>query len=521
MTIQKATLTAIGANVAKTYGTENPALPYNISGFINGDNIQAVDTLPITSTNAILQSNVGDYVVSVTGAVDNNYIFVFVNGNLKISKATQKIEIANEKARVRIGEKITLTASATSRLALAIKVSDTLIVSRNGLAFTGLKEGSVKITLHQEGDSNYFPADSVYVTMTSTGVGGVSTSILAVTGPSLVVPGQSYTYRMTEKPGFKYLWKYTGKGINWGIRPEDTLAYRVQVIFPDSVKGYIKGYIFDDFGNLLKLDSIQIKSNPNPLALLAAQLAEQLTPLKCTPVVTDCRNSYIVEFNYGKRTVEKTTCSSSGYGDYTTVGRIDTLIMGNGYNFRVSGRNTAGIAAFYGIWIDYANDGEYGVEDFVAASLKADSAFDVRNYTIKNDDSYKGPRRVRISMQTTAVTSQGSCQGEGIVGETEDYLIIIREPDPLVAPQFISPDGDGFNDVFEIRGITLLKSNKKDPETRSLVVFDRVGKIVYQNSLYDNTWDGKDTKGNKITDGTYFYRFTNGEKELKGFIEVR
>ena len=34
LTIQKATLTAIGANVAKTYGTENPALPYNISGFI-------------------------------------------------------------------------------------------------------------------------------------------------------------------------------------------------------------------------------------------------------------------------------------------------------------------------------------------------------------------------------------------------------------------------------------------------------------------------------------------------------
>ena len=50
-------------------------------------------------------------------------------------------------------------------------------------------------------------------------------------------------------------------------------------------------------------------------------------------------------------------------------------------------------------------------------------------------------------------------------------------------PEFISPNGDGLNDVFEIPGL-------ESYPNASLKVFNRWGKIVYRKQPYDNMWDG-------------------------------
>lgn len=88
------------------------------------------------------------------------------------------------------------------------------------------------------------------------------------------------------------------------------------------------------------------------------------------------------------------------------------------------------------------------------------------------------------------------------------------EPVPLL-PDIITPNGDGFNDMW---AIDLDKyGNSK------VIIFDRWGAIVYETDAYQNEWNGTYQKsGEKVADGTYFYLLTpNGQTTvLKGAINV-
>ncbi|AUD02040.1 SdrD B-like domain-containing protein [Spirosoma pollinicola] len=74
----------------------------------------------------------------------------------------------------------------------------------------------------------------------------------------------------------------------------------------------------------------------------------------------------------------------------------------------------------------------------------------------------------------------------------------------MFIPEGFSPNGDGVNDLFVIRGVAGL--------TVSLEVYNRWGHIVYKNDDYQNDWDGKPNTGiaissdaNGVPDGTYYY----------------
>lgn len=66
-------------------------------------------------------------------------------------------------------------------------------------------------------------------------------------------------------------------------------------------------------------------------------------------------------------------------------------------------------------------------------------------------------------------------------------------PDKVYPPNVITPNGDGLNDVFDIKGLELFDNSK-------VTIYDRWGNIVYENSNYKNDWDG----GNQ-PEGTYYY----------------
>jgi gliding motility-associated-like protein len=85
----------------------------------------------------------------------------------------------------------------------------------------------------------------------------------------------------------------------------------------------------------------------------------------------------------------------------------------------------------------------------------------------------------------------------------------------LLIPTLITPNGDGRNDYFVLRGIETLGSTE-------LVIFDRRGLKVYENNEYDNTWEGLDYNSNPLPDDTYFYVIrTASGKSLSGYIVVR
>ncbi|HAB31152.1 MAG TPA: hypothetical protein DCE13_01275, partial [Cryomorphaceae bacterium] len=73
--------------------------------------------------------------------------------------------------------------------------------------------------------------------------------------------------------------------------------------------------------------------------------------------------------------------------------------------------------------------------------------------------------------------------------------------DTVIVPNVVTPNGDGVNDGFRIQGAMSYSSN------RYLKIMNRFGKVVYENTAYDNAmpWKGEDNRGNRLADGVYFY----------------
>lgn len=70
---------------------------------------------------------------------------------------------------------------------------------------------------------------------------------------------------------------------------------------------------------------------------------------------------------------------------------------------------------------------------------------------------------------------------------------------PIVPPNIFTPNGDGTNEYFIIDQLDGYPNSK-------LSVYNRWGKLVYENDNYLNDWDGTHFKsGNKLADGVYFY----------------
>lgn len=98
-------------------------------------------------------------------------------------------------------------------------------------------------------------------------------------------------------------------------------------------------------------------------------------------------------------------------------------------------------------------------------------------------------------------------------------LMVVRVNN-LTIPTLITPNEDGRNDYFEIRGL------KETLGTTELTIFDRRGLKVYENNNYTNDegnrWDGRDYNDNPLPEDTYFYviRASNGVS-ISGYIVVR
>ncbi len=101
----------------------------------------------------------------------------------------------------------------------------------------------------------------------------------------------------------------------------------------------------------------------------------------------------------------------------------------------------------------------------------------------------------------------------GVCPSSSDTIDIIVHD--LIIPTLITPNKDGRNEYFIIRGIETLGKTE-------LVIFNRWGVRVYLNNNYDNKWDGVDENENPLPEDTYFFILRpEKSKPFSGYIVVR
>ena len=122
-----------------------------------------------------------------------------------------------------------------------------------------------------------------------------------------------------------------------------------------------------------------------------------------------------------------------------------------------------------------------------------------------------------VNSPTTGIT--GLSIGENkflwkvLNGSCEDTAKVKITVQNVFVPSVITPNGDGRNDYFKISEFT---------GKAELIIVNRWGNEEYSSNNYLNDWDGRNNKGSKLPEDTYFYilKFENG-KILKGSVLIK
>ncbi|MBI1192356.1 MAG: T9SS type B sorting domain-containing protein [Bacteroidetes bacterium] len=73
--------------------------------------------------------------------------------------------------------------------------------------------------------------------------------------------------------------------------------------------------------------------------------------------------------------------------------------------------------------------------------------------------------------------------------------------DELYLPDSFSPNGDGLFDTYTIDGVLAYPDN-------ALEIFDRWGRVIFNQNAYANTWNGiSEDSGEPLPEDVYYYRF--------------
>jgi hypothetical protein len=153
-TISQASLSITATNQTMTYGGPVPALTVSYLGFVNGDDAAKLTTPPTVTSTATSSSPAGAYPITVSGAVDPNYIISYIDGTLLVSPAALTIK-ANDANMTYGGVVPALTVSYIGFVNGDIASSLTTQPTVSTTASTASPAGSYPITALGASDPNY------------------------------------------------------------------------------------------------------------------------------------------------------------------------------------------------------------------------------------------------------------------------------------------------------------------------------------------------------------------------------
>lgn len=93
-------------------------------------------------------------------------------------------------------------------------------------------------------------------------------------------------------------------------------------------------------------------------------------------------------------------------------------------------------------------------------------------------------------------------------------LTITPAPEKIVIPNMFTPNGDGINDIWNIKALI------QYPQC-TVAIYTRYGSLVFQSRGYGKPWDGT-YNGSQLPVGTYYYIIDTqtGLKKLAGYVTI-
>ena len=170
--------------------------------------------------------------------------------------------------------------------------------------------------------------------------------------------------------------------------------------------------------------------------------------------------------------------------------------------------------------------------DISFISANENGLYDPLTHTVQWTFSYLVPGETIIMEVTTRVDSEtpmgtiirnmvnaSTTTTDPNLDNNRAFVEVEVLPTDLNIPDVFSPNNDGINDRFVIRGLDRYPNN-------SLIIINRWGNKVFEAAPYNNDWDGTNqfgitVGGDDLPVGTYYYIFDFGEtggRQERGFI---
>jgi gliding motility-associated-like protein len=126
------------------------------------------------------------------------------------------------------------------------------------------------------------------------------------------------------------------------------------------------------------------------------------------------------------------------------------------------------------------------------------------NYYLEGGIS-QGTHTFRVSV-TTAFGTSGLSESTTVLFKLYSGQILVNN--------ILTPNGDGKNDFWKIENLEMYPINE-------VLVFDKMGKMVYRQKNYQQDWDGS-FEGVPLNSGTYYYQISFGPdlNPLKGYLTI-
>lgn len=154
---------------------------------------------------------------------------------------------------------------------------------------------------------------------------------------------------------------------------------------------------------------------------------------------------------------------------------------------------------------DFAIDDPF--YDFNSAAFGIDSSTGLVFVNVSDSLNYE---EWKERIYTVRVTDKDGLSATAML---RIVLTDVVEVGVLPVNEVITPNGDGFNDVFEIRNIDLYQNF-------TLIIYNANGLEVYRKANYTNEWNGVSNSGKNLDAGAYYFKFTNGDFLYKGTVTI-